>query len=107
MEVPPKLTLRVQVGYATDVDAVLKFLPELVAEHPRVLKEPMPVVQITALADSGVDLEVGFWIGDPENGSGNVRSDVAARILSAFRARGIEIPYPQREVRVIGGGGVA
>ena len=101
-----RLAVKVQVAYDTDVDAVLKFLPELVAEHTRVLKEPMPVVQITALADSGVDLEVGFWIGDPENGNGNVRSDVAARILSAFRARGIEIPYPQREVRVIGGGGV-
>ena len=53
------------------------------------------------LADSGVDLELGFWIEDPERGSQNVRSDVSLALLTVFRARGIEIPYPQREVRLM------
>ena len=53
------------------------------------------------LAESGVDLELGFWIEDPERGSQNVRSDVSLALLAAFRARGIEIPYPQREVRLV------
>ena len=54
------------------------------------------------LAESGVDLELGFWIKDPERGSQNVRSDVSIAVLAAFRAKGIEIPYPQREVRLTG-----
>jgi len=56
------------------------------------------------LADSGVDLELGFWIEDPERGSQNVRSDLSVALLAAFKARGIEIPYPQREVRLVGAG---
>ena len=71
--------------------------------HPRVLKEPEPTAQVLNLADSGVDLELGFWIQDPERGSQNVRSDVSLALLSEFRARGIEIPVPQREVRMLQG----
>jgi small-conductance mechanosensitive channel len=62
---------------------------------------PEPTAQVLNLADSGVDLELGFWIEDPERGSQNVRSDVSLALLEAFRARGIEIPYPQREVRIL------
>ncbi len=74
------------------------------AGHPRVLAEPEPTAQVLQLADSGVDLELGFWIEDPERGSQAVRSDVSVAILREFRARGIEIPYPQREVRMLGAG---
>lgn len=97
-----RLAVRAQVACATDLDGLIGWLPDVVAGHPRVLKDPAPVVQVTALADSGVDLEIGFWIGDPEGGSGIVRSDLALRILAAFKARGVEIPYPRREVRVLG-----
>ena len=54
--------------------------------------------------DPVADLELGFWIEDPERGSQNVRSDVSVAILREFKARGIEIPYPQREVRLLGAG---
>jgi small-conductance mechanosensitive channel len=94
-----RLAVKVSVGYDTDIDATLDLMAALAGEHPRVLKEPPPQAQVTLLADSGVDLELGFWIGDPNNGSGNVRSDIARRVLKEFRTRGIEIPYPQREIR--------
>ena len=54
-------------------------------------------------ADSGIDLELGFWINDPENGQGNIRSAINLAIWRAFRANAISIPFPQREVRIIGG----
>ena len=66
------------------------------------LRDPEPTAQVTEMADSGVNLELGFWIEDPERGSQNVRSDISVELLSEFRARGIEIPYPQREVRLTG-----
>ncbi len=96
-----RLVVRVQVAYRTDMAEALRILVEVVRVHPRVLKEPEPTAQVLNLADSGVDLELGFWIEDPERGSQNVRSDVSLALLEAFRARGIEIPYPQREVRLV------
>jgi small-conductance mechanosensitive channel len=94
-----RLAVKVQVSYDTDLDTTLALLAELAAEHPRVLKDPPPQAEVALLAASGVDLELGFWISDPNLGSGNVRSDIARRILKEFRGRGIEIPYPQREIR--------
>ena len=96
-----RLVVRVQVGYRTDMAEALRILVDAARAHPRVLKAPEPTAQVLNLADSGVDLELGFWIEDPERGSQNVRSDVSLALLQAFRARGIEIPYPQREVRLV------
>ena len=96
-----RLSTRVGVAYDTDVEALIPALVELAAAHPRVLKEPGPAVQLVNFGDNGIDLELGFWIPDPEEGTGNVRSDINRAILKLFRERGIEIPYPQREVRML------
>jgi small-conductance mechanosensitive channel len=98
-----RLVVKVQVSYRTEMAQALRILVEVARAHPRVLKEPEPTAQVLNLGDSGVDLELGFWIEDPERGSQNVRSDVSLALLSEFRARGIEIPYPQREVRMLQG----
>lgn len=97
-----RLAVRVQVAYRTDVAEVVRILVEVARKHPRVLPDPEPTAQVVQLADSGVDLELGFWIEDPERGSQNVRSDLSIDLLAQFKARGIEIPYPQREVRLSG-----
>lgn len=97
-----RLAVRVQVAYRTDMAEVLRILADVASRHPRVLRDPEPAAQVVQLADSGVDLELGFWIEDPERGSQNVRSDVSVSLLAEFKARGIEIPYPQREVRFMG-----
>jgi small-conductance mechanosensitive channel len=99
-----RLALRVQVAYRTDIPALLALLVDLAQKHPRVLQEPVPTAQVLSLADSGIDIELGFWIQDPELGSQNVRSDLSVTLLTEFKARGIEIPYPQREVRLVGQG---
>lgn len=102
-----RLAVRVQVGYRTDMAGVLRILTDVARDHSRVLKEPEPTAQVLQLADSGVDVELGFWIEDPERGSQNVRSDISVAILAEFRSRGIEIPYPQREVRLLQAGHAA
>ena len=96
-----RLVVRVQVSYRTDMAEALRILVKVASSHPRVLKEPEPTAQVLNLADSGVDLELGFWIEDPERGSQNVRSELSLALLTEFRACGIEIPYPQREVRLL------
>ena len=67
---------------------------------PRVLSEPPPQVLLSNFGADGLDLTLCFWIADPENGQGNVRSAVNLSVLALFNERGVDIPYPQRVVRV-------
>ena len=93
------LSTLVQVDYDCDVDAVIGALAAAVATVPRVLSDPGPAVQLSRFADSGLELTVYFWIADPENGSGGVRSDVNLAVLRTLRGLGVDIPYPQQVQR--------
>lgn len=99
----------VQVGYGTDLETLLPQLALAVAGVPRVLAEPGPAVQLSAFASDGLELTVVYWIDDPHNGLGGVRSEVNLALLKALNARGIEIPFPQRVVmhRAEGAGAAA
>jgi small-conductance mechanosensitive channel len=88
----------VQVAYGTDLEALFPRLVAATAAVPRVLAEPAPAVALQAFAADGLELNIGFWIADPENGQGNVRSDVNLALLRALNAAGVEIPFPQRVV---------
>lgn len=92
------LNTQVSVAYGTDLDALFPELLAAVATVPRVLSEPAPAVQLAAFGADGLELAVLFWIGDPENGQGNVRSEVNLAVLRCLNRLGIEIPYPQRVV---------
>jgi len=96
-----RLSTRVQVAYGTDLERALDLLVEAARAQPRVLAEPSPKGFVVAFADSGVELELGFWIGDPEEGSLQIKSDIHLALWRAFKAAGIEIPYPQRQVRIL------
>jgi small-conductance mechanosensitive channel len=98
-----RTAVQVQVAYSADVENALRLLQDIAQAHPRVLAEPASGALVTGLADSGVNLEVGFWIRDPEQGALKVRSDISREILTVFRREGIEIPFPQREVRILAG----
>jgi small-conductance mechanosensitive channel len=78
-------------------------MEEVARKHPRVLADPPPKAFLTRFADSGIDLELGVWINDPEIGMLNIRSELNLAIWRAFQEAGIGIPYPQREVRVLPG----
>ena len=96
------LSTTVQVAYGTDVRVLQARVIEAVANVPRVLKDPAPSCQLAEFAADGMNLTVNFWIADPENGQGNVRSDVNLAILDLFDREGIEIPFPQRVMHHIG-----
>lgn len=94
------LSTTVSVGYGTDVEALRTRLVEVVQAVPRVLAEPGVAVQLTAFGADGLEIGIFFWIGDPENGQGNVRSEVNLAVLALLRREGIEIPFPQRVVHL-------
>lgn len=96
-----RMAITVQVGYADDVERALVILEECARVHERVLPEPAPRAFLHSFGDSGINLELGMWITDPENGTLGIRSAVQLEILRRFRAENIEIPFPQREIRVL------
>ena len=96
------LSTGVQVAYGTDVRALQPKVVEAVAAVPRVLADPAPSCQLAEFAADGMNLTINFWIADPENGQGNVRSDVNLAVLDVFEREGIEIPVPQRVMHHIG-----
>lgn len=93
------VSTQVQVAYGTDLGALVPKIASAVSATPRVLKEPGPAVQLAEFGADGLNLAVHFWILDPENGLGGVRSDVNLAILDCLNAEGVEIPFPQRVVR--------
>lgn len=96
-----QIVIPVQVAYASDLPVALETLRAAADNNDRVLKEPAPVAVLKNFGESGVDLELIVWIGDPERGRAILRSELGLAIIAAFREQGIEIPYPQREVRVL------
>ena len=94
-----------QISYDSDLELAMRLMAELAAKEPRVLQGAhAPVVIVLQFADNGIDLELGVWINDPENGQGNLKTALNIAIWKAFRDNGIQIPYPQREVRIFGTG---
>jgi small conductance mechanosensitive channel len=74
-----------------------------VRANPRVLPEPTPVIQVVTLADSAVQIAIKPWVAVADYGA--VASELNLSLVEELRQRGIGIPYPQREVRLIGGDG--
>jgi small-conductance mechanosensitive channel len=95
-----RIRLPVSVSYDDDPEVALQLLLEAAEGHPRILRDPPPVSRLISFGESGVRLEIRFWIADPVNGVNNVRSDVNRAIWRIFRAHGVTIPFPQREIRM-------
>ncbi|MGZ8254696.1 MAG: mechanosensitive ion channel family protein [Burkholderiaceae bacterium] len=95
-----RVVVKVSVAYASDVDRALQVLVDAAKVQPRVLADPSPAAFITSFGVDGIDLEVGFWIHDPEEGTLAVRSAIARLLLQRFKEENIEIPFPQRDIRI-------
>jgi small-conductance mechanosensitive channel len=96
-----RVAIPVQISYRSDLNTATQVLLEAARSHPRALQVPAPGVLIMAFADSGINLELGVWISDPEQGKAKLRSDIYGVVWREFRAKNVEIPYPQREVRLL------
>jgi small-conductance mechanosensitive channel len=95
-----RLKLPVRVSYRNDPELAMQLLLKATEDHPRILHEPAPVARLMNFGDHGVELELRFWIPDPQEGVNNVRSDVNRRIWKLFKEHGVTIPVAQREIRV-------
>ncbi|MDP3670736.1 MAG: mechanosensitive ion channel, partial [Telluria sp.] len=79
-----------------DLSVVMPLLAKVAGSVPRVLATPAPGVSLNKFGADGLELEVGFWIGDPENGKGGVVAEVNKQIWEILRTKQIKIAYPSQ-----------
>ncbi|KQN36685.1 mechanosensitive ion channel protein MscS [Sphingomonas sp. Leaf407] len=95
-----RVRIPVGVGYETDLRLAQKLMLQAAQQSPRVLRSPKPNVWLISYGEYAVEHEILAWISDPEQGVGNVRSDVLNRLWDLFKENGITIPVPRREVMI-------
>jgi small conductance mechanosensitive channel len=95
-----QLDIAVGVAYDSDMNAAVAAINEVLAANPRVLKDPPPVVQPIQLGDWAVNIGVRPWVLVPDYVAAS--GEINGAILESFRHRGIIMPFPQREVKLIG-----
>ena len=97
-----RMSVFVSVACDTETARVRDALEAVAYAHPMVLKEPAPKVFFKNFGESALDFELAVWLEHPENEQ-DVGSDLRFEIDRAFREKKIEIPYPHRDVRILGG----
>ena len=95
-----RVKVPVPVAYGSDLVLAEKLLLEAAMELPRVLKRSEPQVWLNSFGDNAILFEVQMWIEDPEDGMGNLRSDLLKSIWQKFQVSGVEIPFPQTDIRI-------
>ena len=91
-----------QVAFDSNVDLAISLMEEAARAETRVMGKPNgPMGFLVNFGDSGINLELGFWLRDPENGQLALKSALNRRIYQAFKANGIAFPYPRRDVRMV------
>ncbi|WP_269526653.1 mechanosensitive ion channel family protein [Coraliomargarita parva] len=95
-----RLRVPIGVSYKEDPHQCIQLVLEAAQSIERVLRTPPPVCLLRGFGDSSIDLELRFWISDPANGVGNVKSQVLLKVWDAFKEHKIEIPFPQRDLHI-------
>jgi small conductance mechanosensitive channel len=95
-----QLDIAVGVAYDTDLNVALATINEIVRANSRVLQDPAPVIQTVLLGNSGVTVAIKPWVAVPDFVAAT--GEINKAIVETFRGRGIVIPFPQHEVRLLG-----
>lgn len=83
-----RVSVVVKLSRRSDPEAAMRLMEEAASSHPRVLRDPVPKAAVKEISNTGVSLELGLWIENPETGA-DVISDVYTEIWRRFRAAGI------------------
>jgi len=93
-----RTNVSIGVSYNSDINKAMELLEKAIQDIDRILNRPKQKVFLNEFADSSVNLEIKFWIKDPENGINNIKSEVNKRIWNLFKDNNIEIPFPQQDI---------
>ncbi len=97
-----RLDISFGTSYNDDPHKVRQLAIDAALGVKRVLHHNPPVCHIVGFGDSSIDYTLRFWIDDPTGGLTNIRGNVFLALWDAFQANGVSIPFPQREVRLLG-----
>jgi small-conductance mechanosensitive channel len=98
-----RLRIAFGIAYESDLKKAIALALEAAGGADGVLKAPEPACIVMEFGDSKVMFEVRFWIEDPRQGIGRVRSRVLLGIWDTFHANGIQFAFPQRDLHIIDG----
>lgn len=96
-----RVRIPVGVSYDSDVDQVKRVLDEIAAQESRVAAQPAPRVRFRRLGASSLEFELLVWVAEPSLRGGTTDA-LLSEIIKRFRSEGIEIPFPQRTVHLVG-----
>lgn len=94
-----QLDITFGVAYSTDLRQVLTLIKAILVNNPHVLKDPAPAVAVGAFQDSAIEILVKPWAKVTSVGAAG--AEIKLAIIDEFRAQHIEMPFPQREVRLL------
>lgn len=95
-----KLDLKVSVAYGADTDKAIRLVKDIVRSDKRVVAKPVPKVGISEFADSGIMIYARLWCVQADYW--DLMFDLNKAILDKFREQSVTIPFPQRDVHIIG-----
>ncbi len=95
-----RVRVPIDISYESDPRQAIELCLEAARAAPRVLNDPEPRCLLRGFGEHSVKLQLRFWIEDPSNGVGNVRSEVLLAIWDQFQKADVEIPFPQQDIHV-------
>ena len=95
-----RINVGVGVSYNADIDKAMELIIKAARSIKRIQAKPEPMAFLKGFGSSSVDLEVHFWISDPETGLENIKSEVRKKIWHLFKENEVEIPFPQQDLHL-------
>ncbi len=95
-----RMRVPVAIAYGCDIDLAEKLMEQAAKETRRVLNVPPPAVWLNKFGADAIEFEILVWIQDPEEGLGNLRSDVLKRVWRLFNESHVQVPFPQRDINL-------
>ncbi|WP_198120835.1 mechanosensitive ion channel family protein [Massilia rhizosphaerae] len=96
-----RASTRITVAYGSDLDQVMPLLVAQAVGTPRVLEDPAPGISLARFGPDGYELDLGFWIADPENGQGGVVAEINKKIYALVHSGAIKLGYPSVDTRLL------
>ncbi len=96
-----RFTVDIGVAYGSDVEAVILYLQEVLDENPKVLKDPFSFVRFSNFGESSLDFELVFWSKETFV-INTLKSDLRRAVYKKLNEKGLNIPFPQRDIHIKG-----
>jgi len=88
------------ISYTSDPHKAIELAISAAKAEGRVLQDPAPRCLLKGFGDSAIDLELRFWIQDPQNGLSNIKNNILLRVWDLFGENGVTFPFPQRQLHI-------